>query len=1041
MAAARATARTQRLVIATYPVNPPDPNPPIERESGYWRIYPYSMLDDLDPDRQDRTYLALVLENEFLRVTVLPELGGRLYSAFDKTAGREVFYKTGVIKPGLVALRGAWIAGGIEFNFPCSHNYVTFSPVDWDLCEAEDGTATAYIGAIEHVSRMRWTVGISLAPGRNQVFTDIRLENRTGLPHRYYFWSNSAERVTLGTRFISPLTSGYGWKGIMRYPVHEGEDISWHRHHPHALDLFSRHLKDDFFGCYDYDLEEGVVNVAEHLEVTGRKYFTWGHSGDGLVWRHILSDTDGPYIEIQSGPFPTQGIFKMLEPHRVHRWQETWYGVRQTGGFGFANRDVVLNLVEGPQGRQVTANATRELQATISASQDGKAVGCWSGALGPATPVSFALEEETTGRVEVVVTAAGEGEIARALLPWAGEPDELVDPGLAEGERDTVQGLVAQGYEMEKALETERARTFYERALARDPLAVPALVRLGILDLKAGLHASAEKRLTEALRLDMDAAEASLYRGQARRALGRREPARTDLWQAWHKSAQFGPVARYLLGEMAVEDGRLGEALEHFTQAAAVETAGTKSGCLRIAVLRVLGRLDEAETLAAQVAQSDPLNPLLRCEQGLIAQARGQQDPLAGFRTLARGDAQTYLEVALDYAGAGFRDTGVALLRMATDHADGAAVRYCLGWLLEQAGQAGAARAAFAAAQRAPEGEVFAHRLEEEAALRRAAAVDPADARAPYYLGTLLYMAGRTAEGRQWWQEAVARGSSESAVYRSIGWVAWRKDGDPRAAVDWYRQAVERRPDDYRLYIDLDQIRAALGDGARLRLDALLAAPALVRARGSIVARMAQFHADLGEYDQAIALLESRRFDPWEGATGLRLIYLDAHVGKGDQLLEAGDLAGARASFARALEYPISLGVGKSWRPSDAAVLYRAGLACQRAGDGAAARAYWQEALGETHHPVASQERVYVEMCRLALGQKAEAAAMLAVALAEAEKLQREKPAQVQPYLVGGLAAQALGQPERAGQAFATAARLAPGNLKIERLRDRLAAQ
>jgi len=338
MSEEKVEVRCEQVPIPTYGIGDEDPNPAILREGGYWRIYPYTMLDDLMDEKHERTYTALMLENEFIRVTVLPELGGHLYAAYDKAAGREIFYTPRAIKTALVALRGAWIAGGIEFNFPCSHNYMTVSDVDWCLRENEDGSATVFVGAIERVSRMRWTVGISLRPGRDQVYTDIRIENRTGLPHRYYFWSNSAERVTMGTQFISPVTSGYGWKGIMRYPVHDGEEISYYRNHVHSLDLFSRNLQGDFFGCYDYDLEEGVVNVADRRQVTGRKYFTWGNSGDGLVWQYILSDDDGPYIEIQSGPFPTQSIFKMMEPHRVQRWTETWYGVRDMGGSSLRTR-------------------------------------------------------------------------------------------------------------------------------------------------------------------------------------------------------------------------------------------------------------------------------------------------------------------------------------------------------------------------------------------------------------------------------------------------------------------------------------------------------------------------------------------------------------------------------------------------------------------------------------------------------------------------------------------------------------------------------
>ena len=163
-----ATVRVEPLVIPTYPVNAPDPNPSVRTGRRRRRIYPYPMQDDLSAKKEDYSYQAVVLENEYLKLIVLPELGGRLYSAYDKAAGRELFYKSGSIKPALVALRGAWIAGGVEFNFPVGHHCLTHSPVDYRILEGEDGTASVCFGAIEQVSRMRYSVTISLKPGRNQ---------------------------------------------------------------------------------------------------------------------------------------------------------------------------------------------------------------------------------------------------------------------------------------------------------------------------------------------------------------------------------------------------------------------------------------------------------------------------------------------------------------------------------------------------------------------------------------------------------------------------------------------------------------------------------------------------------------------------------------------------------------------------------------------------------------------------------------------------------------------------------------------------------
>jgi hypothetical protein len=208
------------MQIQTYCIGPESPLPPFRRQEG-WGIYPYPMQDDLREERRLEWYRAVVLENTYLRVVVLPELGGKVHSVQDRTTGRDVFYRTRVIKPGLIALRGAWVPGGIEFNFPIGHNVTTFSPVNYKLFTNQpDGSVTVWVGCLEHLSRMRWAVGITLHPDRAYLQTEIRVHNRTEFVHPYYFWSNSAVPATDNLRFIlpgAPLPHVGGGSGVS-YP-------------------------------------------------------------------------------------------------------------------------------------------------------------------------------------------------------------------------------------------------------------------------------------------------------------------------------------------------------------------------------------------------------------------------------------------------------------------------------------------------------------------------------------------------------------------------------------------------------------------------------------------------------------------------------------------------------------------------------------------------------------------------------------------------------------------------------------------------------
>jgi len=202
----------ETLEIPTYVLGPEDPNPPFQRR-GYWDIYPYTMMDDIGEKVRPVKYRAQVLENEYVRVIVLPQLGGHLYSAQDKHTGREIFYRNSVVKPGLIALRGAWISGGIEFNFPKGHTVTSVTPVDHRLVKEHDGGATAWVGNVEKRYRMAWAVGIRLRPGSSLIETEVKLSNRTALPHPYYFWANAAVPARFGMRMVYPCTKVRTWGG------------------------------------------------------------------------------------------------------------------------------------------------------------------------------------------------------------------------------------------------------------------------------------------------------------------------------------------------------------------------------------------------------------------------------------------------------------------------------------------------------------------------------------------------------------------------------------------------------------------------------------------------------------------------------------------------------------------------------------------------------------------------------------------------------------------------------------------------------------
>ena len=334
--------------LPTYPWSRGDLNPHFPWTYGK-PIYPYPLQDELSRKKIPRTYRTMVVENKFLKVTVIPELGGHVHSVFDKTAGRQMFYVNHVVKPGLIGLRGAWISGGIEFNTgPQRHTVTCVSPVSCKFVEFEDGSKGIAIGNVERVFRTQWVVVIRLRPDRKFLEERIRIANVTPYFQPYYFWNCTAVPNTDGMRFLYPMKVGTDHAGrkFYRWPIHNGVDLSWSKNYLRPTSIFAYKCDQDFFGSYDVDADYGIVAYANHYQVPGKKAWTWGRGDDGIRAMATLTDDGSWYNEVQTGPLRTQADYGLLEPHQVIAWKEWWYSVHGIGTYVYANKNVALNVIE-----------------------------------------------------------------------------------------------------------------------------------------------------------------------------------------------------------------------------------------------------------------------------------------------------------------------------------------------------------------------------------------------------------------------------------------------------------------------------------------------------------------------------------------------------------------------------------------------------------------------------------------------------------------------------------------------------------------------
>jgi tetratricopeptide (TPR) repeat protein len=1040
------------LVMPTYELGLPDPLPPLAewQKRGGRPIYPNPRLDDLGRERVSKSYRAVYLENEYLKVTVLPEMGGKVWAIFDKTANRDVLYANHAVKYGMIALRGAWCSGGIEWNFPDGHTVSTVSPVDYATRVERDGSATVTVGEIERVQRMQWAVTLRLRPGRKDLESEVTLYNRTELPGRYWFWATAAAPAADDLRFVYPMREAYphAFWPVFTFPKEQGIDLGTYREVPDYLSLFARNSLRDFFGVYYERSDWGVVHVADHRELPGKKTWTWGTSDRGRIWIDKLTDSDGQYVEFQAGRFETQMEHQHIAPHRLERFTEHWYPVDRLGGaWDEATADAALRLgLAGGRARlALGANAVFE-DARVSVEAGGKAASPLRATLRPDAPFTADVELPGAGPVTVTVATREGRELLRyrSDLPADGNPD--FRPATRPAPDPEAQGSAEQafvlGLSADKKSDERAARAAFEEALRLDPGFAPAHVALGVSLLRSGEHDKAAEHLDAALLRNPDAGEARYALGLVRRAEGRnREAAEQLTWAA--RSGYREAAARFVLGQLALAAGRTDEAIAELAQAARLDPRDLEARTGLAVADRVAGRKDDARALVDGVLAEVPIDPMAVHERYLLSGDARDKEELT--RLLTR-QPETALELAFAYLEMGRRDDATAVVTSALGIApEHPMLHYALGYLKEGAGGVAAARDQYRLGAAADPSYVFPSRVEEIRVLEAARAASPSDGRAAYYLGNVLASKGRLGEALAAWRDAVRLDPGNALAHRNLAWALFVSASKPEEAAAEYDQAIALLPQQHRLYVERDRVWAARGDTTR-RIALLEAAPASVRARSDVAQALSSAYVGAGRFEDALKILGTTAFVAGEGEASALLVERRARIGLAHKLLAQGRSEAAAEQFLKATEYPRNLDVGRPPMQSHAREYVAAARAFEAAGRKDRAEALWRRAADEPLKPPAQPEEPWSEhyywkaVALDHVGRRDEARALYErlASLTDDAHVKRAEPAPppaVTRFLLAGLAERALGHGDRAQAAFQQVLKLDPSN---ERAREEL---
>lgn len=988
------------LVLPTYIVRPPDVTPIFQRPLSYQGasrvIYPYPLQDNLSNIRKDKTYNAIYLENEYIKLCVLPELGGKLFYATDMTNNYEIFYRQHVIKPSNIGMLGAWTSGGIEWCVFHHHRASTFMSVDYTLSANEDGSKTIWIGEIEPRHRMKWTIGITLYPGKSYIEAHVKIFNRTEEVHTFLYWANVATHANENYQVFFPPRTQYGTYHAKNYFAHwpiarekylgrdyVDVDLSWWKNHPKPVSIFAHDLKEGFLAGYDHGKQAGTIHVANHHIVVGAKLWEWGPGEVGRMWdSKVLTDADGPYAELMAGAYSdNQPDYSWIKPYETKECKQYWYPLREIGGVKTANLHGALNLEMKSNHRVLLGlNATQRYKnAKVIVKAKNRIIFEKIIDINPAQPFQHEITL-SPGLQETDLEAVLYTQDKRALIAYCPAKKEsdpnlppAVKPPPAPKDIKTIEELYLTGLRI-KQFHNARLNPYdyFQEALRRDPNDSRCNIQLGLRDASRGLYDDAVQRFRTAIkRISKDYTrprdcEAYYHLGLVLKRQGNYKKAYKNLYKAvWDYS--FRSAAYYQLAEISCLRGNLQQALQHVENSLAVNTINTKALNLKSTILRKLSRLDEALRVTSKTQGIDPLDfwsqnehALALREKGLKADAEKQLDEL---KKIMRNHAESYLELAVDYLNKGFWGEAIDILTVAVQPqkpgiSDYPTIHYYLGYLYEKKGKKNEAEHFYQSAKQCSTDYCFPFRLETLDILNGAIERNHKDARAHYYLGNLLYDL-QPKKAIQEWEKAVELENSLAIAHRNLGWGDYYTNDNPVKAIQSYESAIAHNPQNPRYYYELDLLYERNRTPIEKRLQILETHHEHLKKREDALIREIIVLVQAGKYDKAINYLQSHFFHIQEGNRRLHDTHVDAYLLRGLALFSAQIHQQALNDFFMADEYPENHQIGRDRRyRRNPQIYYYIGLCYQAMKLTDKAKTYFEKVTGQN---IGESEYIYYQ--------------------------------------------------------------------------------
>ncbi|WP_086821082.1 DUF5107 domain-containing protein, partial [Allokutzneria sp. NRRL B-24872] len=729
------------------------------------RVYPLPFHDRISPVRAPAEWDAVHLENRWLRLLILPELGGRIHFAHDRTRDYDFFYRNPVIKPALVGLTGPWVSGGVEFNWPQHHRPATFLPTDVEIEHESDGAVTVWCSDHDPFDRMKGMHGVRMRPDSAVLELRVRLYNRGERTRTFLWWTNIAARADENYQSFFPrdvrVVADHAKRAMTAFPAADrayygvdyparhdevgtvaggervrGDRLDWYRNIPVPTSYMCVGSKENFFGGYDHAARAGFVHVADRQIAVGKKQWTWGASEFGDAWGRNLTDDGSAYVELMAGVFTdNQPDFSFIAPGETKVFSQFWYPIQEIGPVHAATVDAAARVELRGTSARVGVVVTADRPGCRLRLEDGTGavVAETLADIAPGKPFHESIPLERAVERLVLRVLHGEDLLVAcdSTAPDAAEDDQLAparEPAAPE-DVPSVEELAVIGAHLDQYRHATRSpEPYWREALRRDPAHVAANTGLAGRAYQRGDFAEAEKlvraaisRLTTLNPNPVDTTALYLL-GLVLERQGRAEEA-YDAYGSSSWARAWRAPAGYRMARIDAAHGRDTEALSRLQDVLRTEPEHLQARALRVIVLRRNGKPGAAKAVAEATHALDPLDWWTRDLLGL---------PLTT-------DAQTCLDIALEYIGVGEHDAALRVLDIACERegaraigqtAAGPLLEYYRAEVLRELGRDREASEAVGKAQVLDATWCFPSRLDDAVTLQRAVNADETDARA-----------------------------------------------------------------------------------------------------------------------------------------------------------------------------------------------------------------------------------------------------------------------------------------------------------------------